>query len=186
MNNEDTHDIARIQDGDYQRFGQIVDRYKLKVYAVIYRMVHNRADAEDLTQEAFIHAFKAIDRFDPNRPFAPWLYRIAINLSINFIKKRDRYPTVSTEEVTLHSKATRYNPVRQTEQKLLLEEVEKKISQLPDDLKTILILRVNEEMSYDEIAQTLGISRGTVMSRLSRARAKLKELVFGGRDEGRL
>ncbi|HIE05296.1 MAG TPA: sigma-70 family RNA polymerase sigma factor, partial [bacterium (Candidatus Stahlbacteria)] len=127
----------------------------------------------------FIHAFKAIDRFDKSRPLGPWLYRIAINLSINFIKKRDRYSVVSAEEVTLHSKGTRYNPVKHTEQKMLLEKVEETITQLPEDLKTILILRVNEEMSYDEIAQTLDISRGTVMSRLSRARAKLKELVFG-------
>ncbi|RKX70333.1 RNA polymerase subunit sigma-24 [candidate division WOR-3 bacterium] len=180
MRDEDGLDIEQVLKGDYNAFNRIVNRYHTRVYAMIYRIVHNRSDAEDLTQETFIHAYRGLKGFDRRRPFSAWLYRIGINLTMNFLKKKSRHPMVDIDHLALASTKLRDNPVRYAEKKILLKKVEEEMKKLPEDLKTVLILRVNEEMSYEEIAQTLGISKGTVMSRLSRARHKLKEAVFGG------
>jgi len=138
---------------------------------VIYRFVRNHTEADDLAQEAFIRAFRAIDRFDLRYPFSPWMYRIAINLTLNHLKKR-RLPMVDAD---LERKPSANNPVSVFEQVETRRKVHAAIAKLPLKLRQVLVLRVYEDWPYSQIAQVLAIPIGTVMSRLARARQAVKE-----------
>jgi RNA polymerase sigma-70 factor (ECF subfamily) len=142
----------------------------------MYRMVRHRDDAEDLVEEAFIKGFRAIHTFETGRPFFAWLCKIAVNNAINFLKKERRGKMQPIEQVEYSLTARRSDPVEMTEQKLLQERIAAAMAQLDDEDRTILILRIDKEFSYDEIANILKIPRGTVMSRLARARQKLKKI----------
>lgn len=177
--------IKRVQAGDCDAFNPLIGRYKLPLYKMMYRMVYNRDDAEDLVEEAFIKAYRAIDRFSTEKKFFPWICRIAINNALNFLKKRkgQKADSLSQYENRLMDRKT--DPVRMTESKLLKEKINQAIAQLPDEYRIIINLRVEQECSYDEISQILEIPKGTVMSRLARARKRLKEILkaLGGIDE---
>jgi len=168
--------IELVKKGDCEAFSPLIERYKLPLYKLVYRMVRNRDDAEDLVQEAFIKAYKAIDRFKSKSPFYPWLCRIALNHTLNFIKreKQGKLQSLETVQDTMMSKID--DPVEMTKQKILKEKISEAMTKLPDEYRTILILRVEEELSYDEISKVLEIPKGTVMSRLARARQKLREI----------
>lgn len=168
--------IERVKKGDCEAFNPLVERYKLPLYKVMYRMAFNRDDAEDLVEEAFIRAFRAISKFEIGKPFFAWLCRIAVNNAINYLKKEKRAHVESIELVQHRLVAKKGNPVEMTRQKALQERIATAMGKLPDDYRTILILRVEQEFSYSEISKILKIPKGTVMSRLARARQKLKEL----------
>ncbi|MEA3311393.1 MAG: sigma-70 family RNA polymerase sigma factor [candidate division WOR-3 bacterium] len=163
--------LAEAKNGDTEAFGKLVERYQRRVYTVIYRFVRNHTEADDLAQEAFIRAFKAIDRFDLRYPFSPWMYRIAINLTLNHLKKR-RLPMVDAD---LERKPSADNPVSVLEQVETRRKVHAAIARLPIKLRQVLVLRVYEDWPYAQIAQVLDIPIGTVMSRLARAREAVKE-----------
>ncbi len=168
--------IERVKKGDTEAFSPLVERYKLPLYKVMYRMVYNRDDAEDLVEEAFIKAFKAIGRFEIGRPFYAWICRIAVNNAINYLK-RERHDKVQSIEPIQHSLTAKTgDPVKMTRQKLLQEKIAASMAQLPEEYRTILILRVEQGFSYEEISAILKIPKGTVMSRLARARNRLREL----------
>jgi RNA polymerase sigma-70 factor (ECF subfamily) len=137
---------------------------------VIYRFVRNHHEADDLAQETFIRAFKAIDRFDLQYPFSPWIYRIAVNLTLNHLKKR-RLPMVDTE---VDDKPANDDPVSKAEQDATRKKIHEAIARLPLKLRQVLVLRVYENWPYSQIADVLEIPVGTVMSRLARAREALK------------
>ncbi len=168
--------IARVKKGDCEAFNPLVERYKMPLYKVLYRMVHNRDDAEDLVEEAFIKAYRAISRFDLKRSFYAWICRIAVNNAINYIKKERRAQVQSIGMVEYKLTAEKGNPVRMTRQKILTERINTAIAKLPEEYRIILVLRVDEECSYEDISSMLKIPKGTVMSRLARARQKLKKL----------
>jgi RNA polymerase sigma-70 factor (ECF subfamily) len=163
--------LAEAKNGDTDAFGKLVQRYQRRVYTVIYRFVRNHTEADDLAQEAFIRAFKAIGRFDLRYPFSPWMYRIAINLTFNHLKKR-RLPMVDAD---LERKPAADNPVSVLEQDETRRRVHAAIARLPLKLRQVLVLRVYEDWPYAQIAQVLDIPIGTVMSRLARARQAVKE-----------
>jgi len=163
--------IAKAKHGDTEAFGELVQRYQRRVYKVIYRFVKNHHQTDDLAQETFIRAFKAIDRFDLRYPFSPWIYRIAINLTINYVKKR-KLKMVDTE---VDLKTSGKNPVNTLEKDETRKKVHQAIASLPLKLRQVLVLRVYEDWSYNRIAEVLELPIGTVMSRLSRAREALKE-----------
>lgn len=163
--------LAEAKNGDTEAFGKLVERYQRRVYTVIYRFVRNHTETDDLAQEAFIRAFKAIDRFDLRYPFSPWMYRIAINLTLNHLKKR-RLPMVDAD---LERKPSADNPVSVLEQVETRRKVHAAIARLPIKLRQVLVLRVYEDWPYAQIAQVLDIPIGTVMSRLARAREAVKE-----------
>jgi RNA polymerase sigma-70 factor (ECF subfamily) len=119
--------LAEAKNGDTEAFGKLVQRYQKRVYTVIYRFVRNHTEADDLAQEAFIRAFKAIDRFDLRYPFSPWIYRIAINLTLNHLKKR-RLPMVNAD---LERKPSADNPVSVLEQVETRRKVHAAIARLP-------------------------------------------------------
>ena len=166
--------IERVKNGNCESFNPLVERYKLPLYKVMYRMVYNRDDAEDLVEEAFIKAFRAISKFEIGRPFYAWICRIAVNNAINYLKK-ERRGQVQPIEFFEHSLAAKKgNPVEMTKQKVLQERITAAMAKLPDDYRTIIVLKVEEDFSYDEISKVLKIPKGTVMSRLARARQKLR------------
>jgi len=168
--------IERIKKGDVEAFNPLVDRYKLPLYKVMYRMIYNRDDAEDLVEEAFIKAYRAINRFEQGRSFFAWLCRIAVNNAINFMKKERRNQTQPLETIEYSLSAKKGNPVEMTKEKMLKERITMAIAKLPEEFRTILVLRVEQDFSYEQISTILDIPRGTVMSRLARARQKLRDL----------
>jgi RNA polymerase sigma factor (sigma-70 family) len=169
--------IESVKKGDCDAFGPIVERYKLALYKVMYRMVMNRDDAEDLVEEAFIKAYRSIKTFEIGRPFYAWLRRIAVNNAINFLKREHRSNTEPLEYVEKTLSNGRNDPVRMTREKMLCERINHAIGRLPEDARIILLLKVEEDLSYDEISDLLHIPKGTVMSRLARARLKLKGIL---------
>lgn len=175
-NESDESLIERVKKGDCEAFAPLIDRYKVLIYRVIYRMVHNRDDAEDLVQEVFIKAYNSIKSFKRGLPFSPWIIRIAMNLAINFLKKERHTSVQSLDDVKGMVADRNSNPVVMTRNKILREKISLAMSQLPKDQRAILILRIEEELSYKEISEILNIPEGTVMSRLARARQRLKEI----------
>lgn len=168
--------IERVKKGECEAFNPLVERYKLPLYKVMYRMVYNRDDAEDLVEEAFIKAFRAISKFEIGRSFYAWICRIAVNNAINYLKKEKRGQTQSIEFIEHSLSAKRGNPVEMTRQKTLKERIAMAMAKLPEDYRTILVLRVEEDLTYQKISEILEIPRGTVMSRLARARQRMREL----------
>ncbi len=163
--------LAAAKSGDTAAFGKLVERYQRRVYTVIYRFVRNHHQADDLAQEAFIRAFNAIGRFDLRYPFSPWMYRIAINLTLNHLKKRK----LKMVDADVDLKSSGDNPVSAMEKAQTRKKVHKAIARLPIKLRQVLVLRVYEDWPYARIAEVLEIPVGTVMSRLSRARETLKK-----------
>jgi RNA polymerase sigma-70 factor (ECF subfamily) len=168
--------IQSVKNGDCDAFGPIVERYKMALYKVMYRMVLNRDDAEDLVEEAFIKAYRSIKKFQTGRPFYSWLRRIAVNNAINFLKRERKGKTEPLVYVEKTLSDGRSDPVKMTRNKMLRERLGRAISRLPEDARIILSLKVEEDLSYDEIGRLLKIPKGTVMSRLARARIKLKQI----------
>lgn len=166
--------IRRVKSGETRAFDVLMQRYGPRIYRVIYGMVHNHADTKDLSQDTFVHAYEAIKKFKEQYKFYTWLYRIAVNLCINHCRRGKKVQFTPIENAEFYADT---NPAANVESQDLHRAVKQKLVQLPEEQKTVFILRTFEEMSYQEIADILGISVGTVMSRLSRAREKLKELL---------
>ena len=165
--------IKRARGGDVSAFEEIVKRHQRRVYGVARRIVQRHDVADDVTQEAFLKAFQALSSFDLSRPFAPWICRIATNLAINHV----RSPRAREEEFDeAHAETLRVaeDPASEALHAEADRELQRAMASLPGDQRAVLTLRVVEELSYKDIALTLGISIGTVMSRLSRAREKLR------------
>jgi RNA polymerase sigma-70 factor (ECF subfamily) len=140
--------------------------------------VRNHADADDLSQETFIRAYRAIGRFDEKYRFYTWVRRIAVNLCLNWLKRRNRAHLVPLPQSDGEAEAVDIaDPRADAEGSSLRRDLDSALALLPTDQRTIFMLRVNEELSYNEIAELLHIPVGTVMSRLNRAREKLKELL---------
>lgn len=181
-NESDDELIQAIKNGDCEAFAPLIERYKLSIYRLVYRMVRNRDDAEDLVQEILIKAYHGIKTFKAGYRFFPWLSRIAVNHTLNFIK-REKKVEVQRFEWVEDQDLDKNDPVKMVERKMLREKILKAMEQLTEDYRVVLILRVEEGLSYEEISQTLNIPRGTVMSRLARARQRLKEILKELKDE---
>jgi RNA polymerase sigma-70 factor (ECF subfamily) len=169
--------LKSVKEGDCEAFNPLIERYKLPLYKVMYRMTMNRDDAEDLVEEAFIKAYRAMDKFELGRPFYSWLKRIAVNNAINFLKKERRHRIESFETVESRIKDDKHNPVAMTKQKMLRERIGLAMAKLPKDARIIISLKVERDLSYDEIGKLLKIPKGTVMSRLARARQRLRQIL---------
>ena len=173
----DSELAGRAQQGETSAYGVLVQRYKKRIYAVAYRMVHSHEDADDVAQEAFVRAFQALDSFDTNRAFYTWLCRIAMNLAINVTDKQRRRATDSLDErqeTVGFEPAGNNDTAAETERRELRTAVDDAVKALPAGMKEVFILRMFEDMSYEDISETLGIPRGTVMSRLARARERVQ------------
>jgi len=164
--------LARARKGDVAAFEEVVRRYQRRVYGVALRIVRAHDLADDVAQEAFVRAWRSLDRFDLGRPFGPWICRIAANLAVNHV----RSPRAREEGLPDgHAETPSPDPgplgtILDAEAKRVLDEA---VAGLGPEQRAVFVLRAVEEMSYEEIAEALGISQGTVMSRLFRARERL-------------
>jgi len=179
--------IARLIERDEQAFSEIVRLYGDKVFSLIYRMLGNRQEAEDVAQDVFITVFKTIESFRGEAKFSTWLLRIAANHAKNRIKHLARRPTegVDPEDVS-QVRVTVDRPAPPVQARIdapdtLLEAaqterlMQESIANLPEDQRLLVVLRDVEEMSYQEIEEITGLPEGTIKSRLHRARMAIKE-----------
>jgi RNA polymerase sigma-70 factor (ECF subfamily) len=171
LDQEDRTVILAVMSGDRQAFTLLVKKYQQPIYAAIRRLVRQHEDADDLVQECFVQAYQHLRDFDLNRSFYPWLYRIGINLAISFMRKRKWRSAVDSVDVFPTAEG---GPQTQAETQEFYQALENAIAKLPAEQRAILLLRTREDMSYQEMSETLGIEIGTVMSRLARAREKLR------------
>ena len=172
--------VQQAKDGGRSSFDKLVIRYRKKVYAIAFGMTRNHSDADDVAQETFLRAYEALGTFKVGYAFRTWLFRIAVNLSINALKRKGRrVETPLDEEVGLElaTQASSDNPGLQTEQKELGKKIENAVQQLSPKLRSVFVLRTLQDLSYEEISRLLHISKGTVMSRLNRARENLKSML---------
>ncbi|HFE48928.1 MAG TPA: RNA polymerase sigma factor RpoE [Chromatiaceae bacterium] len=169
--------VERVQQGDKTAFDLLVRKYQQKVLNVIMRYVRDPDEAQDVAQEAFIKAYRALPRFRGDSAFYTWLYRIAINTAKNMLVSRGRRPPGSDVEVEVAEQldsGTRLKDQSTPESYIHEEEVmrtiKKAMDELPEDLRTAIMLRELEGMSYEEIAEAMSCPIGTVRSRIFRAR----------------
>ena len=178
MSNESTDAklVKRVQKGDKGAFDLLVLKYQHKIVNLVMRYVRDPEQALDITQEAFIKAYRALPRFRGDSAFYTWLYRIAVNTAKNHLVAQRRRPM--DVELDLHARLKETDtPEGVTQSHELQRAVEKAIAALPDDLRTAIILRELDGMSYEEIAQTMECPVGTVRSRIFRARDAISKKV---------
>ena len=176
--------VARVQKGDKGAFDLLVIKYQYKVHAIIFRYVKDIDEVNDVMQEAFIKAYRALEGFRGESAFYTWLYRIAVNTAKNYLIARNRRPPAfdinvddsdySEENKQLHNVDSPENILYRDE---LQSVINAAIKNLPEDLRTALILREFEGLNYEEIADIMNCPIGTVRSRIFRARESLEEKI---------
>src|SRR5438552_3077524 len=179
--------VRRCQAGDTGAFDELVTRYRTRVFAMIYNMVHNEQDAWDLAQDSFLKAWKSIKRFRGKSSFYTWMYRIVMNVTIDWLRKKqikgagaEFDDSIQLKEIDPASKTVpKSDPLPHTrmERREIRARIDEAIKQLSPDHRAVILMKEVEEMQYHEIAETLGCSIGTVMSRLFYARKKLQNLL---------
>ncbi len=182
--------IQRAQDGDVVAFENLIQEYQKRIFSIAYRMMQNQEDAADLTQEILLKLFKNLDKFRGNSKFSTWVYRVATNSCLDALKKAKRQTGYSldkgieTEEGTLLGEIPDKGPTPQevAEKKAMIEAVRLGIAKLSKEHQRVMILREFEGLSYEEIAQILNCSVGTVKSRINRGRENLKKILSQNRE----
>ena len=179
--------VKRSQNGDTEAFDHIITAYRDKVFGMVYRMVGNEHDAWGVAQEGFLKAWRSLPNFRGNASFSTWLYRIVMNATIDWVRRRRRHETQPFEESvgellpeapgSHHRKADR--PSARLEREELRCEIEQALQALSPDHRAVIVLKEFDGLSYKEIAAVTGCSTGTVMSRLFYARKKLQNLLRG-------
>jgi len=179
---DDKELVLKAQQGDVHAFDELVERYHGKIYGLTYNMTSNREDAEDLTQEVFVKAFKALPRFKGKSSFYTWLYRIAVNKTINYRKKRNRKRLLSldqfdqeikTDEV-YHDLTSKGSPLRNVSLTELQKKMNEALQSLSEKHRTVVVLHDMQGIPHEEIAKMVGASVGTIRSRLFYARRQLQ------------
>jgi len=175
--------VERVQKGDKRAFDLLVAKYQRKLFRLLSRLIRDPAEIEDVAQEAFIKAYRALPGFRGESAFYTWLYRIAINTAKNFLVAQGRrVPTQTSTEIEDaenfddgESLRTEDTPDRMLLSKQVAEAVNRAIERLPEELRTAIVLREIEGLSYDEIAVSMNCPIGTVRSRIFRAREAVAE-----------
>jgi len=182
--------VARVQKGDSRAFDLLVLKYQHRIFGLISRYVHDADEVQDVAQEAFIKAYRALPRFRGESAFYTWLYRIAINTAKNYLVSRSRRPPgsdIEVEDAEYYASGGALHEIETPETALYGAElkavVEKAISELPEDLRTAVTLREFDGLSYEDIADIMDCPVGTVRSRIFRAReaidARVREQMDG-------
>jgi RNA polymerase sigma-70 factor (ECF subfamily) len=179
VNHEETEMISRCQQGDQEALKEIYDKYHKKVYRIAYGVVRQREDALDIVQEVFIKLFRSIKNFQGRSHFYTYLYRMVMNTAIDHARKSGKkFASSLDEEGSFEpSDGVEKGPERVFLQKELEERVKRAMDKLPAEQKAALIFRDMEGLSYQEMAEAMGCSIGTVMSRLHYGRKKMQELL---------
>ena len=168
---EDLELIHRCQSGDTEAFGQLVTKYRVKIFSMIYGIVGNECDAWDLAQESFLKAWRSIHRFRGRSSFYTWLYRITTNVTIDSLRRKCRRSEVELDDTIptfLPSPGDNY------ERAEIRDQVYAALAQLGPEHRAVIVLKEIEDLQYREIAEILNVSIGTVMSRLFYGRRKLQ------------
>ncbi|MGC3964366.1 MAG: RNA polymerase sigma factor RpoE [Rhodocyclaceae bacterium] len=175
--------VERVQRGDKQAFGLLVSKYQRKLGRLLSRMIRDPAEVEDVTQEAFIKAYRALPSFRGDSAFYTWLYRIGINTAKNYLVSQGRRAPTSTEVDSEEAETMDDGdhlrdidtPERLLQTKQIGQTVNAAMEALPEELRTAIVLREIEGLSYEEIATVMGCPIGTVRSRIFRAREAISE-----------
>lgn len=169
--------VARVQQGDKRAFDLLVLKYQHKIFAIISRFIKDSAEVQDVAQEAFIKAYRAMGNFRGESAFYTWVYRIAVNTAKNHLVSRGRRPPssdIDVDEAEYFVGGEGFKDIGTPENELMKDQLEqvvfKAIQGLPDDLRTALTLREMDGLSYEEIAEVMECPVGTVRSRIFRAR----------------
>ncbi|MCP4723646.1 MAG: sigma-70 family RNA polymerase sigma factor [bacterium] len=182
LTNKDLDIVKRALDGEQDAYNTLLKKYRGAIYSLVYKMVKNREEAEDLVQETFIKAFSALATFNAQYAFSTWLFKIASNNCIDYLRKK-RLQTMSIDKPTeaKDGPITRElpDPIVNPEAELIDTErksiIEVAIDSLPAKYRIAILMRHKEEKSYEEIAEALNVPLGTVKARIFRAREKLKK-----------
>ncbi len=184
---DDKDIIRQVLNGDNDAFALLVERYQTRLYNLALRMCGNEDDAFDLTQEAFVKAWRNLGSFQQEAAFSTWLFRLTSNVCIDFLRAKKRRTTVSLtmrEEDSEDSQLDLPDPAISPEEAVIRSEdrqaLARAMNELPVEYRQILTLRAIDDLSYSQIAQVLELEEGTVKSRLSRARARLREKLLSG------
>jgi RNA polymerase sigma-70 factor (ECF subfamily) len=176
--------VARVQKGDKRAFDMLVLKYQYKVHAIVSRYIKDFDEVNDVVQEAFIKAYRALEKFRGDSQFYTWLYRIAVNTAKNYLVARNRRPPandVDAADADYYEGSDRLKDIDSPENLLYRDELEAvvdhAIRDLPEDLRTAVTLREFEGLSYEEIAEVMDCPVGTVRSRIFRAREAIDEKV---------
>lgn len=173
---EDQVLVERVLSGDNRAFEKLVEKYKKRIYYLAYKMTRDHDSADELAQESFVKAYQALSRFKKGYSFYTWIYRICVNLSINFLKKEKN--SVSTDLISDHELLHFSKSVSNQLESMIMSEqaaiVKQALETIPPEQKAVFILKTYENMTYEQMADVLSCSIGTVMSRLFRARHKLR------------
>jgi len=184
--------VEQAQRGDLEAFDALVTRYRGRIYAMIYHLVQNEADAWDLAQDSFVKAWRALPKFKGQSGFYTWLYRVSHNVVYDWLRKKSNVAVTREFDETFSSDPTALDaptapkaadaPDRQAERGDLRREIEAALAKLSPEHRETIILREVEGLKYEEVAERMECSIGTVMSRLFYARRKLQDLLRDTHD----
>ncbi len=179
MTDSDYSLVEAIARGDHQAFERLVNRYRNPMFNFVLRLLGDRYAAEDVTQEVFLRVYRAAPRFEAKSRVSSWIFKIAYNLSINEIKRRSRFSSLSDDAMVIMERSA--DPASPSDEAMarrdLEEEFMETLNELSEAQRAALLLRVQEELSYREIAEVLDVSVQSVESLLFRARRKLKHIL---------
>jgi len=180
--------VERAREGDPQAFRLLFERYRRRAYALAFGMLRNSDDALDVVQEAFIKAHRYLDKFEGNSSFYTWLYRIVMNLSIDHIRKAKRARHVDFDDALAHGeddapvgeeslvpRILDSNPHKTLARRRVREQIAAALETLSENHRAVLIMRELEGLSYEEMAEVMSCSKGTIMSRLFHARRNMQK-----------
>lgn len=179
--------IKRCKAGDVDSFEELIEKYQLMAYNIAYKLLNNQEDAKDVTQEALIKVFKSISKFRGDSNFSTWIYRVVYNTTIDYIRKQKNNNNTLSIDKEIEGKDGSFKgdivddtniPEKVYEEKEKKDMVHKALNSLPENYRTVLILRDIHYFSYDEISEITKLPVGTVKSRINRGRQKLKEILL--------
>lgn len=174
--------VARAREGDTKAFDELVEKYTPKLYGLVYHMTSNHEDTNDVLQDVFAKAYRALKRFRGKSSFYTWIYSIATNMTLNFLKKRNRRRGMSLDDVDLSIEndpdfieaTSKSDPVREANISELQERLNMAMQQLSDDHRAVVTMFDIQGMPHAEISKILGVSEGTIRSRLFYAHRQLQ------------
>jgi RNA polymerase sigma-70 factor (ECF subfamily) len=187
---DDRELVESARKGDRDAFRTLFERYHRRAYALAFGVLRHQDDALDVVQDAFIKAHKYLDKFEGNSSFYTWLYRIVMNLAIDHLRKHRRAKPVELDEQQLEAagddallpKFLGGNPSRALMDKEIRSRIDEALSELSENHRSVLVMRELEGMSYEEMAQAMNCSKGTIMSRLFHARKNMQKRLMDLRE----
>jgi RNA polymerase sigma-70 factor (ECF subfamily) len=178
---DEQEQVRRAHGGDRAAFAELVQHYWDRLYRWLYHLTRNRHSAEDLTQETFLKAFAGLDRFRPGTNFAAWLFRIAHNNFANHYRVAQRTSRPLPDDLPARAQG----PSEEAETRETLHNLAQAIERLPTDFRAALLLRVEEDLSFREIAEVMGLTEETARWRVFKARQKLLEVVMPEQEQAK-